>query len=142
MAILNYTTTVDAKKTVAEIQEKLSRSGAKRIIIDYDNDNNPSSVAFSITWNAGTVFFNLPCKHENVLRAMQKAKDIRKGLCTKEQAYRVSWRIIKDWVEAQLAIVEAEQATMPEVFLPYAITKDGTTLYDSLNRDNTHLLNG
>lgn len=142
MAILNYTTSVDAKKTVAEIQEKLSRSGCKRIIIDYDSDYNPESVSFGILWGHQMAFFMLPCKWEAVLKAMQKAKDVRRGLCTKEQAYRVAWRIIKDWIEAQLAIVEAEQASLPEVFLPYAMTKDGTTLFNKIKEDNSQLLIG
>jgi hypothetical protein len=40
---------------------------------------------------------------------------------------RVAWRIVKDWIEAQMAIVEAGQAEMAEVFLPYATIEDGTT---------------
>lgn len=142
MAILNYTTKVDAKKTVAEIQERLASANCKRIIIDFDEKGNPESVSFSILWNAGMVFFQLPCKYQSVLKAMEKSPDVRKGLCTPEQAYRVAWRIIKDWVEAQLAIVEAEQATMAEVFLPYAMTKTGETLFNQLQQDNSQLLIG
>jgi hypothetical protein len=142
MAILNYTTSVDAKKTVAEIQEKLSKAGCKRIIIDYDDEQNPASVSFSVNWNNNLVFFQLPCNHKSVLNAMIKSKDVRSGLCTDAQAYRVSWRIIKDWIEAQLAIVEAEQATIQQVFLPYAMTKGGQTLYNQLQEDNSQLLIG
>ena len=47
-----------------------------------------------------------------------------------EQARRVAWRILKDWVAAQLAIVEAEQAQMAEVFLPYAVeSQTGQTMF-------------
>jgi hypothetical protein len=38
-----------------------------------------------------------------------------------QQAARVAWRIIKDWIEAQLALVESNQAVMAEVFFPYAL---------------------
>jgi len=38
------------------------------------------------------------------------------------------------------AIVEAELAGMAEVFLPYAITKKGNTLYKEIENDNKILL--
>jgi len=142
MAILNYTTTVDARKTVAEIQEKLSRSSCKRVIIDYDDDGNPISVSFGITWGTSMAFFRLPCEWESVLKAMENSPDIRKGYCTKAQAYRVTWRIIKDWIEAQLAMVEAKQATMAQVFTPYAMTKQGKTVYEVIIDDPSQLLLG
>ena len=34
-----------------------------------------------------------------------------------EQAYRVAWRNILDWVEAQMALLEIGMAKMEEVFL-------------------------
>ena len=49
--------------------------------------------------------------------------------CNEQQAQKVAWRIIKDWVEAQMAIVEAQMADVAEVFLPYAVTNTG---YDEL----------
>jgi hypothetical protein len=39
-----------------------------------------------------------------------------------------------------MAIVEAEVASLAEVFLPYAITKSGSTLYNLLQGDKTLLL--
>src|SRR5438552_18436509 len=44
------------------------------------------------------------------------------------QAVRVEWRIVKDWVEAQLALIETRMVTAQQVFLPYAIMRDGRTL--------------
>ena len=53
----------------------------------------------------------------------------------------MAWRIIKDWIEAQLAIVEAEQAEMVEVFLPYAQNPaTGKTLFEQLSNDQFALL--
>jgi hypothetical protein len=51
-------------------------------------------------------------------------------LRTLEQALRVSWRILKDWVEAQIAIVETKMVQIEQVFLPYAIMPDGRMLYE------------
>ena len=36
-----------------------------------------------------------------------------------DQAYRVAWRNILDWVQAQMALLEIGMAKMEEVFLPY-----------------------
>ncbi|WP_189339127.1 hypothetical protein [Williamsia muralis] len=35
---------------------------------------------------------------------------------TPEHALRVAWRITKDWVEAQLAIIETQMVTPAQVF--------------------------
>ncbi len=71
---------------------------------------------------------------------MQKDKKVPRSKCTNEQAQRVAWRIVKDWVEAQMAIVEAQLADMAEVFLPYAITKKGTTLYKEVQTNGMLML--
>jgi hypothetical protein len=36
---------------------------------------------------------------------------------------------LKDWVAAQLAVVEAGAAQMAEVFLPYAMHSEGRTMF-------------
>jgi len=140
MAILNYSTKIDANKTIGEIQGKLAKSGAKKIVIDYDDEGLPSGITFACVIASGKmVYFSLPSKWEGVLKAMEKTK-VTKSLKNKEQALRVSWRIIKVWIEAQLAIIEAELAELPEVFLPYAVTKDGDTMYELISRDQKILL--
>jgi hypothetical protein len=139
MPILNYTTKVDAYKTITEIQQILAKRSAKKMIIDNDMKGNPIALTFCIDWNGMLTAFQLPCNFEGVLKAMKKGK-VPKSLCTEEQALRVGWRIVKDWIEAQMAIVEAELATLPEVFLPYAVTKNGSTLYKHLQEDKGLLL--
>lgn len=42
----------------------------------------------------------------------------------------VAWRIVKDWVEAQMAILESEQVQMDEVFLPYMVNNRGQTIFE------------
>jgi len=131
MGILNYTTTVDSIKTITQIQQCLVKSGATKIVIDYE-EALPTSLTFCILNNEKNVVFNLPCNYEGILSIMSNDKKVPKRLCTKEQAMRVSWRILKDWVEAQIAIVQAQMATPTEVFLPYALTKQGETVYKYL----------
>lgn len=61
--------------------------------------------------------------------------------CDYEQSERVAWRIVKDWVEAQMAILESEMVTMDEIFLPYMLNRNGDTVY-KLFTNKALLLNG
>lgn len=140
MPILNYTTGVNYNKTIGEIQEILVKSGANKIIVDYQQ-SLPVGLTFHIIEQSHPIFFSLPCNYQGVLNSLIKNPKVPKKLKTEEQAMRVGWRILKDWIQAQLAIVEAELATVTEVFLPYAITKNGVTLYNYLKEDKTLLLN-
>lgn len=139
MAISNYTTKIDYYKTIGEIQRELAEHGARKIVVDYDDAGLPVSLTFAIDWNGQMIFFALPCNYHGVHKAMARAK-VTKSLCTEEQALRVAWRIIKDWVVAQMAIVEADVAGMAEVFLPYDITRDGSTLYNHIQLKGSDLL--
>lgn len=134
MAILNYTTTIKAEKTIMEIQQILVSHGATKIVTDYSK-GIPTSVTFCVELKGQIVGFSLPARYQGVLHAMKNDRKVPRRLVTDEQAVKVSWRIIKDWVEAQMALVEAELAELAEVFLPYAITKDGITLYNHIDTE-------
>lgn len=131
MPILNYSTKISPEKTIAEIQSRLVKQGARQFSFDYDVDGNLTWLAFSIMVNDIPVFFKLTPNIEGVLGAMGKSK-IPKAMLTKDQAIRVAWRIEKDWLEAQLAKIEAGLATPIQLLLPYAVGKDGNTFYDKL----------
>lgn len=92
-------------------------------------------MSFRIQTKAGQLFFRLPINIEGVYQALDKDYDVPRRLKTYEQAARVAWRIIKDWVEAQLAIIDAGQAELEQVFLPYVQNPDGKTLYESISQN-------
>lgn len=138
MAIKNYTTKIDAYKTISEIQKLLSKSGANKIIIDNDSAGNPIGLTFTIDWNGQQNAYSLPCNFTGVLRSLKKS-NVPKSFQNEEQALRIGWRVILDWVPAQLAFREAEMASLPEIFLPYAVTKNGETLFKYIE-NNQHIL--
>jgi hypothetical protein len=134
MAILNYTTSIDCEKSIAEIQKILVKRGAQKIVTDYQGEM-PVSVTFCIVLNGKMVGFSLPANSAGVLKAMERDRNVPRSKCTEAQAKRVAWRIVKDWVAAQMAIVDAQLADVAEVFLPYAITRTGLTVYQEAQKN-------
>lgn len=141
MAILNYTTSVPAERTCQEIQKILVKAKANAVLFDYSGDSLLTSISFRINTEHGEIGFKLPSNAKAVLMVMQNDKAIKNTSKTPEHAQRVAWRIVKDWVEAQLAIIEAGMATLPQVFLPYAQTPQGT-VYECFERNGAQFLLG
>lgn len=129
MPIKNYSTEVDAAKTCGEITGMLAAKGARRVQIDYDETSQPIAVAFTFPVYGIPVYFRLPCNIDGVLKCLKTQKGVPWKQQTKDQARRVGWRILKNWLEAQIAIVEAGAAQFAEVFLPYAVQQDGKTIF-------------
>lgn len=140
MPILNYTTSISTEKTAAEIQKKLAQAKAQAILCEYDSHAVMCAMSFRIITEHGAIFFRLPANTEGVLRSLRANPKVPKKSKNSEQAARVAWRILKDWVEAQLAIVEAEMAELTEVFLPYAQDSSGKTVYQSIEATNFKML--
>lgn len=141
MALKNYTTNISSGRTIGEIQQILCKHGATAIMTNYE-DGEAVSLSFKINTNRGEIGIKLPSNIDKVLRVLQKQKQKNSQIKdTKEQATRVAWRIIKDWVDAQMAILETEMVEMEEIFLPYMINKDGQTLYQAF-QNNQLLIEG
>jgi hypothetical protein len=140
MGLLNYTTKIDPDKTAQEIAKCLSTHGASAVLTEYDPENNyVSAISFQIMVNDQKMGFRLPCDWKPVLRSLPKTrrtphrygneqKKLHWEAQWRDQAVRTAWRIVKDWVEAQMALVETQMVTTAEVFLPYGVMKDGRTL--------------
>jgi hypothetical protein len=90
----------------------------------------------------GEIPVKLPTDWRPVLRILENDRRIPRSKTTQEQALRVAWRIVKDWVEAQLAIIETQMVTTAQVFLPYATTATGQSLYEYIGQNTNLLLGG
>ena len=132
--ILNYTTTVDAFKTVSEIEYILMKHKAKSIMKDYDGETI-TGLSFLIDTGIQQIPVRLPVRIDECLKVLKKEKkeNPRKQIKdTRDQAERVAWRILKDWVEAQMALLDIEMVRLEEIFLPYIQTNNGQTVYERL----------
>ena len=136
MPTLNYTTKIPVARTVSEIQELLGQHGADAIMIRYA-DRKPVAVAFTLPSRSGPLGYTLPVNADAMRKSLIRQRDARQitGIshdtaADPEHAARVAWRVIKDWLAAQLSLVEAGQAQLDQVMLPYLrVDDDGTTLY-------------
>ncbi|EOS75689.1 MAG: hypothetical protein OSJ60_01865 [Lachnospiraceae bacterium] len=143
MTILNYTTTIDAYKTVSEIEYILVKHKAKSIMKNYDGETI-TGLSFLIDTGSQQLPVILPVKIDECLKVLKKEKreNPRKQIKdTREQAERVAWRILKDWVEAQMALLDIEMVRFEEIFLPYIETEGGKTIYQRLE-EKQFLLEG
>lgn len=51
----------------------------------------------------------------------------------------MAWRIVKDWVEAQMAILESEMVQMEEIFLPYMVSASGQTFFEAYQNNQLQI---
>jgi hypothetical protein len=103
----------------------------------------PVALSFTIMFKGQPLNFLLPCNHEGVLRCLKRDRKVPNSSKNSEQALRTSWRILKDWVESQMAIVEAELAPIQDIFLHCLIINEtGETVANRLyNGNGIKLLN-
>jgi len=140
--IRNFSTGVGVSQTIAEIEKILLAIGAESIVKQYHGDSRVKSIAFQIQINEEKKGFMLPANVENVItifKIYQAEWHLPKDeFKLKEQAERVAWRIIKDWLHAQLSLIQVGQAQPEQIFLPYMW--DGKrTLYEALKERNFNL---
>lgn len=139
MPLKNYTTTIAPEKTVTEIEAILSSHGATDIYKQYDGMGNITTISFAVETEYGHLAFRLPARPEavrQIISDQKKRGEIRISKKLAEDmshARKVTWRIIKDWIDAQIALIEVDIVKLEEVFLPYMLSsKDGKTLYQIL----------
>lgn len=125
MALKNYTTQISLEKTMMEIEKILAEHGATHIFKMYDENRNPCALAFKCLVNDNLIAFKLPMEEEKILQVFKKSRQVPQSRCNIDQARRTGWRIIKDWIDSQMALIEINVVKFEQVFLPY--------MYDEVN---------
>jgi hypothetical protein len=153
MFLKNYTSSVPVSETINRIEKVLIRCGVSGITKEYSGRNGEiAALTFHIKLE-GTreVAIRLPADKERALEALwldyangdelsHDGKSIAGSPYKKKkrrdfaaQAERTAWKIIQDWVEVQMSMIQMKQADVVEVFLPYIWdTGSRTTLYGRL----------
>lgn len=84
----------------------------------------------------GDRLFKLPANIDAFQTVLQK----QKVKFDREQATKVAWRNIKDWIAAQMALLETAMVTFNKIFLPYMVDKTGKTVYQLYSNGDLLLL--
>lgn len=133
-----------------KIQKILAENGAKKVMFDFDGLGRVDSISFQIEINGNAISFRLPAMTQNVQEIMfgnRRRGGNKYGAILeitdvqKEQAYKTAWANIRDWLDAQMALVKTRQVEVLQVFLPYTIQKNGSTIYENII-SNPNLLLG
>ncbi|MEO6541673.1 MAG: hypothetical protein ABIN74_11795 [Ferruginibacter sp.] len=145
MNIKNYTSTIDAPKSMARIEELLVEIGASNINKRYE-DKFCGGITFLLYDKKleKTLAFQLKAQVQEAFtilyKEVKRPRPDTKDLILK-QANRTAWKILSDWTEIQCSMVLLNQATPLQMFLPfmYDMQKD-ETLYDKVMSGKLDLL--
>lgn len=131
----NYTSTVPAAKSIAYIEAVLLAHNVTKTQKTAEN-GRVTALCFAMNIDGSEVYFKLPARIANCEKVLQskRSRRIKPETAKKiaEQAERTALKIISDWVEAQMAMIELAQIKPLEVFLPYVLTTGTVTFYEAL----------
>lgn len=137
MPLLNYTTTVPVARSAAKVQALLVKGGARGIAFTYDDEPALIGMSFVVRTAYGDQTYSLPANVDRV-RSVLLRQRVPARYSTVEHAARVAWRILQDWIAAQLALIETETVGLDQIMLPYAHTDaQGTTVYERFVEQRT-----
>jgi len=142
MNLKNYTSETPIDRSMAKIEKYLVAAGARNIMKDYDIEGNCSAVSFAIPLNGNNIAFKLPARVDSIYRHLyaqyKRPTNKSREVCL-AQSGRTAWKIISDWVEIQVTMIQLDQADLMQVFLPYV--HNGTqSFYESLKEGGFKLL--
>lgn len=138
MGIKNYSTSVPPDKSASQIVALLVRKGATTISQKFNAGGELVAISFVLPTHGVEIPFLLPANVDGVAAVLLRERPWNSKRQIKREAYVLkihaearwtAWRILKDWVEAQIAMIEAGMVETPQVFLPYAVDNSGRTVY-------------
>jgi hypothetical protein len=150
MNIKNYTTKVPAFRTIGRIEKYLLEMGARNITKNYDENGRAIKIRFGVNTKTGMIQFQLPCEIHKISNRLQelksdgKIKSISWKLArSSTHAYNLGWRLLQDWIEVQLTLIQIDQVKLEQIFLPYAYDpRSDRTFFEMVEEGNYKLLTG
>lgn len=147
MNIKNYTSSVEASKSMARIEELLVEIGATNINKQYEN-KLCTGITFLLFDQQlqQTLPFHLKAQTEECFLILWKVvkrprPDTKEQL--QKQAAKTAWKILSDWTEIQCSMILLGQAKPLQMFLPFVYdAKNNETLYEKVSNGKAKLLVG
>lgn len=142
--MLNYTTKIPHSVTTGECLSMLARAGAAAVSIEFDSEAVPCGIGFRLNTPHGPRHFSLPVSIDGVHAILLKERKPggriaslhlsaaqRDQLASRDRAADIAWRVVKDWLEATLALIAHGMADLTEVMLPHLVVDEGRTLWQA-----------
>lgn len=157
MFLKNYTSDAPVSQTIASIEKVLIKCGVSGITKDYAADGTVLAISFKIPSAQGEAVVRIPVNEQQAIEALwldyvgddeldDKGRFSAWGCRKKkrrsdfaDQGRRTAWKIMQDWVEVQMSMIQMKQADTLEVFLPYIWTGKAT-LYHQIKAANYRAL--
>ena len=119
--IKNYTSSVPAVTSINRIESLLVEVGATDINKKYE-DGKLKAISFMMLVEGRPIPFKLPARIHAVFDVLwSQYKRPQPG--TKErvraQAERTAWKILHEWTQIQISLIQLKQADFMELFLPH-----------------------
>lgn len=147
MNIKNYTSTIDAARSMVKIEEMLVEIGATNINKQYQ-DKTCTGITFLLYDQQlqQTLAFHLKAQIEECFTVLWKdvkrPKPNTKALL-QQQAAKTAWKILSDWTEIQCTMILLKQAKPLQMFLPFMYDmKSSETLFDKITTGKMKLTLG
>ena len=136
--IRNYETGVSWQVTVGQIEDLLVSFGAEAILKDYMGDGRIAALSFKYKQRG----YRLPANSEKISEMLRDYPGYKNTTQQRrdDQAERIAWRNMRDWLEAQVALIRTSQVEVEQIMLPYMCYGEAT-LYDKLKREGFMLSN-
>jgi hypothetical protein len=119
LKLKNYSTNISAERSIAEIEKILALFGAQAVLKEYTGDGRVRSLSFKLD-NKG---YQLPANVNGVKSVLYSEKRRYHGRDSMknrdERAYRVAWRILKDWIYSQLSLIASGQGQPQQILFGY-----------------------
>ncbi len=142
--IKNYTSDVPVSRTIARIEECLMKAGATGILKDFAG-GRVSALCFKLNTpqtNGKEIAIRVPVNEEAIYKVLvASVRRPREGTLARlcDQASRTGWKLMQDWIEVQLSLIQMKQADALQVFLPY-VWNGKMTFYQSLSESKFRML--
>jgi len=158
MFLKNYTSEVPVSQTIYRIEQVLIKCRVTGITKEYNPQGQVAAIIFQFPGPTGQeLTVRLPADKEKALEALwlnyadgEKLSADGQRLAYSpykkkkrsdfaQQAERTAWKIVQDWVEVQMSMIQMNQADQLEVFLPY-IWDGERTIYRKIKDSNFRAL--
>lgn len=130
----------ESKNTFDKIQKILSTHGARKISYEYDIHGKVIGLTFEIVINNNPASIKLPARLENVSMIMFREVLSEISESKRDQVYRTAWANIRDWIDAQMAMIDTNMVVIEEIFMPYLYDPNSNITYFEHVKANPKLL--